>query len=602
MGVSERRIRQMCESGKLLGARKQGSVWQIPKTADVRLMETPDGLGTPEDFHRLPKNKQDLAIWRAGIVQQARAFIGASVRTGAARRQALAAFAKNAQVSTRSVQRWMSDYRRHGILGLVDKRGAAVKGPEISDAAWNEFLSLYLDEKRPSVRQCYDIVCFQNQQQDLNWRLPSLRRMQQLIHERVPKPALILNREGQAAYDAQCAPYIMTDLSAIEPGSVWIGDHHQFDCWVRHRGKWIRPWITAWEDMRSRAIVGWLVTDAPNSTTIMQAFRDGCETFGPPESVKIDNGKDYDSELFTGTTKQRRKLQTRLDEKNISGIYANMNISVSFSIPYHPQSKAIERWFDTLEGQFVRTMPTYCGKDTDRRPEHLFDYLKTGRALDEAMELDEFAEIVGHYIQTYNTTAHTGRGMDRATPLQVMATRDGRRMVDAASLALLCRSYDPEDMAAGRGYDAHTYHYITTAEQAQMVGYQVNESDLRESAAAKARARKTVKQYKPAAKIANTQLVHLTLAAAQSRTQETPDSGTPAMRPVATVMDGQGTVIGRLEQQRRLKRAVGAEGTTRDIELHLDRLRAEPDVPDIDLRLGQVTQPKANINLRLFEK
>ena len=110
--------------------------------------------------------------------------------------------------------------------------------------------------------------------------------------------------------------------------------------------------------MRSRTVVGYCITAAPNSTTILQAFRSGCQTYGPPDAVKIDNGKDYDSELFTGTTKKRRRLETKLDETNITGLYAMMAIAVSFAIPYHPQSKAIERWFDTLEGQFVRTRPT----------------------------------------------------------------------------------------------------------------------------------------------------------------------------------------------------------------------------------------------------
>ncbi|MFA5187017.1 MAG: transposase domain-containing protein [Patescibacteria group bacterium] len=640
LGVTTRRARQMCESGKLVGAVNRGRGWEIPRTAHAMFYDAARTGGSADALSGIAKHKRQAALSRLGLVAAAERFIAAAIRSGGSRRQAMAAFCRDADVSVRSMQRWMSDYRKDGIAGLIDGRGAGSTGPEISADAWNEFLSLYLDLRRPSVRQVYDIVCFKNQQQGLQWRIPSLRRVQQMVCERVPKPVLILHREGQAAYDEQCAPYIETDLDAVEPGAVWIGDHHQCDCWVQYRGKWIRPWLTAWEDMRSRTIVGWKLTDSPNATTILLAFRHGCERFGPPEAVKIDNGKDYDSELFTGTTKQRRRLQVKLDTENVSGLYALMNISVSFSIPYHPQSKAIERWFDTLEGQFVRTMPTYCGKDTQRRPEDLFDYLKTSRALDEAMELDEFGELIGQYIEVYNNTAHSGRGMNQATPMSVMASRSGRRMVDADSLGLLCQvwtkakvgkngvtvrgitgygqydpllhqyfgrdvrcTYDPDDMETVRVFDANTYQYITTAAQQPFAGYQVGEDDIRKQTAAKARARKVVKQFKPAAKIANTSLTHLAVAAALSRTQPPSDETTmPALRPVATVMDGQATVIGRVERTRRLKRAVGAEGTTRDIELNLDMMRSSPADAEIDLRLGVIEPPKKNINLRLFER
>ena len=62
------------------------------------------------------------------------------------------------------------------------------------------------------------------------------------------------------------------------------------------------------------------------------------EVYGPPDAVKIDNGKDYDSQMFTGTTKAARHALTRrkvlkagyIDEPAIAGIYAMLDISVSF--------------------------------------------------------------------------------------------------------------------------------------------------------------------------------------------------------------------------------------------------------------------------------
>ncbi len=140
---------------------------------------------------------------------------------------------------------------------------------------------------------------------------------------------------------------------AVAAGQIFVGDHHMFNCWVWNRGRWVRPWITAWGDFRSRAIVGFYITEAPNQTTIMRAFKRAIEIYGPPDSVKIDNGKDYDSEMWTGITKAKRRALKKgyLDEMLVAGIYAMMDIGVSFAIPYHPQSKPVERFFDTMDRQ-----------------------------------------------------------------------------------------------------------------------------------------------------------------------------------------------------------------------------------------------------------
>ena len=135
--------------------------------------------------------------------------------------------------------------------------------------------------------------------------------------------------------------------------------------------QWVRPWLTAWTDMRSRTLVGWHVNTGGNQTTIMRALRRGVDSYGPPESVKIDNGRDYDSEMWTGTTKAKRRKSLKagyIDETMVTGLYGMLGISVSFSIPYHPQSKPIERFFHTVDIQFTKTFDTYCGKDHARKP------------------------------------------------------------------------------------------------------------------------------------------------------------------------------------------------------------------------------------------
>jgi putative transposase len=110
-----------------------------------------------------------------------------------------------------------------------------------------------------------------NQQHGKGWQIPSLRTMYEQIDRKIPMPAQVLYRQGQAAYNARCAPYIMTDFDSIQPGQIWTGDHHEFDCKIRHRGEWVRPWLTCWQDMRSRTIVGHHISLSPNQTTIIRS-------------------------------------------------------------------------------------------------------------------------------------------------------------------------------------------------------------------------------------------------------------------------------------------------------------------------------------------
>lgn len=420
------------------------------------------------------------------------------------------------------------------------------------------------------------------------------------------------------------------DYDSIEPGEVWVGDHHQFNCMIMHRGNWVRPWITAWMDMRSRAIVGRHINTTPNQTTIMQAMKPAIQKFGLPELVKIDNGKDYDSEMFTGTTKTRRKRVLNsgyIDEQTLTGLYGMMQIQVSFSIAYHPQSKSIERFFDTLNKQFCKSMPTYCGKDSARKPEGLNKYLMSGQAIEDAYDLKSFTELIDKYIEVYNNSSHTGRGMEGATPMQVMNSRETKRAILERSLEYLLQvwsgeikvgkngvrfknlyfgqysaelaryqgkmvrvSYDPEDIRRVFVYEAETWKFITVAEQARLIRYHspLDEEMLREAMRQKARIQRIHKEHKSSQRARFMDLPDLVLAALQEAAQEAPESKpVTGVKPVQTPIDGQTHAAKRRETQRKLKWAVGAEGQENfiDLQINYDSIKKD-ETPCHDLGLG----------------
>jgi len=623
MNVTDRHLRRMCDEGKVAGAIKQSGRWKVPADSDPRLcIAAKLNTATAEQLSDLPIRKKEDALKKLAVITEFESFCGRFVRSGnGGRSDAVTLFAAQKKIASRSLLRWISQYRSQGFVGLVDSRGGGqFTSDMISPDAVERFKTMYLTEQKLSLKTCWQNINFANKDQNKGWVIPPLKTMQKYVKRTIPKYVLVLMREGKAAYEAQCAPYVEVDPDSIEPGQVYIGDHHQFNCWVRHRGSWVRPWITCWEDMRSRAVVGYHISASPNQVTIMLAMKRAIENYGPPDAVKIDNGKDYDSELWTGTTKQRRQKVSAgiIDEQMVAGLYAMMDISVSFSIPYHPQSKAIERFFDTLDRQFTKTMKTYCGKNSSVKPENLNDYLKTNKAIDDAYDLVTFGQQVDKYIAAYNSSSHSGRGMNGASPDEIMASRASRRVLAEGVLELLMRvwsgelivgkngvrfrglwygkfdrelmshmgrkvriAYDPDDMRAVYVYDAASLTLICMAEQSRLMGYgdKVNEEALRDAMQQKAKAVRFAKSFRDSRLAANMDLTDLTIKAmadtAESDSDNQPQVKQAAtLRPVHTPLNMQIEEHARQVRTKRVKMAAGGEGMKNVIDINFDLLKS----------------------------
>ena len=155
------------------------------------------------------------------------------------------------------------------------------------------------------------------------------------------------------------------------PNQIWVSDHGQHDVWVRNdlfsgvsTNAAVRPWLTAMIDMRSRKIVGTAWSATPSSHTISSALRVGIESFGIPQILYVDNGKDYEK-------------VGRIDfSPECSGVLVRLGIEGQYCLPRHPQSKLIESWFGTVRKRFDCLWPSYCGAGPKDRPEQCTDALK----------------------------------------------------------------------------------------------------------------------------------------------------------------------------------------------------------------------------------
>ena len=327
-------------------------------------------------------------------------------------------------LSARTLWNWYAQYRKLGYAGLVD-RVRSDKGksrflaahPAVRAFVENKYLG-----ERLSIRLVYQALL-----RDLRslepecTRPPSYSAVRSYLKQ-LPKPLLILSREGKRQFQERCEPYLLTDFDSLLPNQIWVSDHGQHDVWVRNdlfsgisANAAVRPWLTAVLDMRSRKIVGTAWSASPSSHTISSALRVGIENFGIPQALVIDNGKDYE------------KIG-RIDfSPECSGVLVRLGIQPHYCLPRHPQSKLIESWFGTVRKRLDCLWPSYCGPGPQDRPEQCTDALKEhqgflkGKRKSSPLPLaSEFLSTARQWITEYNSQhPHGGRGMSGRTPDEV---------------------------------------------------------------------------------------------------------------------------------------------------------------------------------------
>jgi transposase InsO family protein len=328
------------------------------------------------------------------------------------------------QVSARTLWNWYAQYRQLGYAGLVD-RVRSDKGKSrflAAHAGVQAFLeNKYLGE-RLSIRLVYQALLRDLRSLEPECSRPPSYSAVRSYLKQLPKPLLILSREGKRQFQERCEPYLLTDFDSLLPNQIWVSDHGQHDVWVRNdlfsgisANAAVRPWLTAVIDMRSRKIVGMAWSASPSSHTISSALRVGIENFGIPQALVIDNGKDYE------------KIG-RIDfSPECSGVLVRLGIQPHYCLPRHPQSKLIESWFGTVRKRFDCLWPSYCGPGPQDRPEPCTDALKEhqgflkGKRKSSPLPLaSEFMATARQWITEYNSQhPHSGRGMSGRTPDEV---------------------------------------------------------------------------------------------------------------------------------------------------------------------------------------
>lgn len=392
------------------------------------------------------EGKRKIALERLRVVQGFEDFLRVcGMKKTEARRFFLASWTE-AEISERTLRSWEKAYQEYGRVGLVPDYGKKVVKNQISPEAWNYFRQMWLKQQKRSVTDCYrDLLAAA---EEYGWRVPSLRRMQQMA-KTIPSAAVVLQREGPDAFLNTCQSSIRRDWSDVPANHCWMGDHHRLDFFVKNpngRGT-TRPWLTAWMDARSWKMVGWQLCFTPSTESILSSFRQGAldPAIGLPEMIYIDNGRDYASKEFAGTGHRTRK--SRADDLRVQTTLETLNIGRIFAIPGNARAKTIERCFRIFCEQFSKRFDSYCGRNAQERPEQVEAIRKSGLV----PTMDEVKVKLDAFVKLYNKTISQGKGREGLSPDEVFEqNRRSIRTVPASMLTLcLMRHTQPLTVRPG---------------------------------------------------------------------------------------------------------------------------------------------------------
>lgn len=305
-------------------------------------------------------------------------------------------------------------FENSGIDGLLAKYGKNYSKTIIDEKYFDYFRNLYLVEGAPSLYSCWELTCgFAIREDGINKsEFPSRMAFKRKLEREIPRQSIYLARYGQSAWNRKYGNYIDRDYSNIICGKVWVSDHAQIDvACLTPDGNIVFPWVTAWRDYKSGKWLGWILQSGhPNSDLIFQSFYYAAETYGLPEDVIIDNGKDYRSKDFAGG---RKVVKIDASKAKATSMLAELNVEVHFALPYNAQTKPIERDFLKIKELLSKHCIGYRGGNVVERPEKLAVEIKKGKI----MPFDKFKTIFDDFvINVLNKRPSQGKNLKGLSP------------------------------------------------------------------------------------------------------------------------------------------------------------------------------------------
>lgn len=252
----------------------------------------------------------------------------------------LTTLAKRHEISLRTMQHWLRQYRQHGLVGLC-RQPRRDRSTHRLDPQLVQFIEgLALRTPTPSAAAVYRQLAAIAPQQ--GWLIPSYRCVCSIIHE-IDPGLRTLAQDGSKAY--QEAFDLLYRREATRPNEMWQADHCLLDIWLLDpSGKPRRPWLSVILDDYSRAVAGYLLSfQAPSALQTSLALRQAIwrkaeahwHVCGIPDIFYTDHGSDFIS-------------------LHMEQVSADIKMQLVFSHPGRPRGRGrIERFFNTVNQLFL---------------------------------------------------------------------------------------------------------------------------------------------------------------------------------------------------------------------------------------------------------
>jgi putative transposase len=262
----------------------------------------------------------------------------------------LAAIAREAKLSYRTLQYWLERYRTYGLVGLVHKpRTDRGRRRKLSAALQELIEGLALQKPPLPIRVVCNRVC--NRARLAAERFGEEPPSYDLVHDvvsRLPTDLVTLAHQGAKAYSNSFE--LVYRREASRPNAIWQADHTSLDIELVQSEldptRTAKPWLTLVIDDYSRAVAGYFVSfESPSSINTALALRQAIwrkedprwKVCGIPEVLYTDNGSDFTC-------------------RHLEQVSADLKIRLVFSTPGVPRGR--EPWADTTThaGKMIMTI------------------------------------------------------------------------------------------------------------------------------------------------------------------------------------------------------------------------------------------------------
>lgn len=227
------------------------------------------------------------------------------------------------------------------LLHLVDKRGIQAKEKGVNGEMADAIEKMILEKPHRKAKRIYEYL-------SKNFSpMPSYETIRKFVSEWKKSNALIVaiaENPDKAKGKYKPAGGSMSE-SIRRCNQIWELDATPADV-ICNDGK--RYVLSGAIDVFSRRVVI-VVEESASYSTLSKVLRKGIKKFGVPESVKIDNGKDYTSNYFYATCSRLR---------------VDPILCPPYSGEYKPH---IERFFKTLSHELFEELDGYIGHNVSDR-------------------------------------------------------------------------------------------------------------------------------------------------------------------------------------------------------------------------------------------